>query len=389
MASSTSSGCIASGNQASLQDGSAVFRVLRDEILDGRTRIVGYRFRLEPVGPEGTQDAAARRDALRSDNLAAFVHQRIGIVPISVKDWHAVDFREFASPNTVFHLGLAREDDAAAWQRAVEAIRASGAALALDWTLVESGHAEALGLAELVFVRPSEYSAETLRRIVEELHARYPGTRIAADGIGSWSEYRACLALGAHYGLGNFTATPYVDDELQRQQVLNNVLDNKLVQFYWYRVFECGCESIDRDHQALFAFATDLLNAIMASKPQQKLAEMVDQLLVKATEHFQHEEAVLLAAGYPRLEHHAEVHRELAARAGRLVDDFKAGRAEIGAVFQFLAQDLIVNHMLGADRDFFPLFLQPRKRVVVATLANGKGPACPLPAATPSPRVTL
>lgn len=361
-------------------------RVQRDEVLDGRTRIVGYRFRVVPIdesavapGPE------AKIRALKNDSLATFAQQRLAIVPVSVDEWRSFDFRQFATHNAMFHLGLVPDDGGAArWLHAIEDIRSCGARVALDWALVESDLGELLARADAIFIRPSDYSAGRLGEVIAGVRERYPGANIAADGVGSWTEYRACLNLGVHYCLGGFTATPYQEDETQRLAVLDNVLDNKLVQFYWYRVFECGREEIDHDHQALFGLATDLLNAIISGRSAPKIEELVDGLLARAAAHFAQEEALLQAAGYTNLERHAAIHRQLADKAAHLVTEFKAGRADIGTVFQFLAQDLIVNHMLGADRDFFPLFLRSGlaqvKPAAARTGAKTATPPLPPPA---------
>lgn len=358
-------------------------KVQRDEILDGRTRIVGYRFRVLPIDEAGIPPGAEMKfSALKADGLGSFAQQRMAIVSIGVDEWRMLDYRQFATRNLAFHLAVPPSGvDAEAFRQAVEDIRAGGARVALDWALIESELGGLLELADIIFVRPSDYSTSKLGEVVANLRERYHGVSIAADGVASWDEYRSCLAMGVHYCLGGFTAIPYQEDETVRQSVLDNVLDNKLVQFYWYRVFECGCDEIDNDHRALFALATDLLNAIISGRAAPRITEMVDALLAKAAEHFAQEEAVLAKAGYTRLAEHATIHHHLAEKATRLVSEFKAGHTEIGTLFQFLAQDLIVNHMLGADRDFFPLFAQsagakPGKSNGTST--GAKGTAAPL-----------
>jgi diguanylate cyclase (GGDEF)-like protein len=47
----------------------------------------------------------------------------------------------------------------------------------------------------------------------------------------------------------------------------DDFLDHNLVQLSWRKAFESGHGGIDRDHQALFSIANDLLNAIVSGKP--------------------------------------------------------------------------------------------------------------------------
>jgi hemerythrin-like metal-binding protein len=333
-------------------------RIVRDEVLDGRSRIVGYRFRAEV---EGVASPVDKLNALKEDRLASFAQHRMAIVPISADEWHTLDYQQFAGPNTVFHLALPPDGRPASWMRAVADVRRSGASIALDGAALESSFAEALDFANILFVKPDEYAAADIVRLLAELRARGPGIHIAIDGVRDWREYRGYLDMGADYCLGAFTAVPYERDEAQERKVVESVLNCRLVQFSWYRVFECGQEDIDRDHRALFSLANELLNGIIAGRPPARLHEIIDELLRTAADHFVHEEAALRIAGYAKTDEHAALHRRLADKATRLVGEYKAGKAEIGAVFQFLAEDLIVKHMLGADREFFPVFAAKAK----------------------------
>jgi hemerythrin-like metal-binding protein len=342
-------------------------RIVRDEILDGRSRIVGYRFRAVASGEGEAQPAPLDKlNALKEDRLASFAQHRMAVVPISADEWRTLDYQQFAGPNTIFHVALPHDGRTAAWLRTLEDVKRSGAAVALDGAALESSFADAADFASLMFVRPADYAEGGIARLLDDLRLRGSGAHLAVDGVRSWRDYRAYLDMGAEYCLGEFTATPYERDEVHERTVVESVLNCRLVQFSWYRVFECGHEEIDRDHRALFALANDLLNGIIAGRPAGKMYETVDELLRMAAAHFVHEEAALRIVGYPRTDEHAVLHRSLSDKAAALVADFKAGKAEIGAVFQFLAEDLIVKHMLGADREFFPMFAKQGKAAAAA-----------------------
>ncbi len=339
-------------------------QIVRDEILDGRTRIVGYRFRPAPASAAANRlDPAAKLGALKTDHLANFAEHRLAVVPISAEEWRTLDYRQFVTPNTVFHVTAPADGEApAAWIETLKDIRGSGAGVAVDHKAMAGDMAAALPLSSMVFVRIEDYSARGFGRTLGDLHARHLGICVAVDEVGSWDEYRACLELGAQYCLGGFTATPYHGDVAHERAVIDDVLDCKLVQFLWYRAFECGQEDIDRDHRALFALANDLLSGIVADRDFGRLTESVQSLLGKAKEHFLREEAVLTSVGYPRTAQHAAMHRQLTEKAAHLAAEFGAGRIEIGPVFEFLAHDMIVRHMLGADREFFPFLAAARRR---------------------------
>jgi hemerythrin-like metal-binding protein len=128
----------------------------------------------------------------------------------------------------------------------------------------------------------------------------------------------------------------------------------------WNRAYDSGNEVIDREHQALFEHANDLLAAMLTGRPSEEMGEIVDSFIHDIVQHFQNEEAIFTAAGYPGAIAHADIHRKLSARARKLADHFRNDMLEAGELFQFLAHDLVAKHLLGADRDFFP-YLEVRR----------------------------
>jgi len=69
--------------------------------------------------------------------------------------------------------------------------------------------------------------------------------------------------------------------------------------------------------------------------------------------HFKNEESIFLTAKYPRAAGHIEIHKGLVSHALTLAGKLRAGTLGIGELYSFLAHDLIANHMLSADREFF------------------------------------
>lgn len=133
------------------------------------------------------------------------------------------------------------------------------------------------------------------------------------------------------------------------------------VRLVWHRAFECGHEVIDREHKALFQDSNELLAAILSGRPANETSAIADTLVRDVVQHFQDEESIIAAAGYPGAAKHAALHRNLVNRADALVGQFRAGKANVGELFQFLASDVIAKHMLGADRDFFSYLEKQRQ----------------------------
>ncbi len=143
------------------------------------------------------------------------------------------------------------------------------------------------------------------------------------------------------------------------------------VHLTWSTTYECGHTGIDVQHRQLFGHANNLLAATLSGRPTAELAGLIDPLIRDVVQHFQDEEAVITAAGFPGAAQHAALHRELLNHAAELVDHFHAGGLNVGDLFQFLADDVIAHHLLGADREYFSYLVaeQGTEPSVTPTLA--------------------
>ena len=126
------------------------------------------------------------------------------------------------------------------------------------------------------------------------------------------------------------------------------------LRLVWHRAYECGHAQIDREHQMLFRDVNELLAAILARRSAEETGAIVDTLLGDVARHFQDEESIFAAIGYPGAAKHAAIHRKLIDQAAALIARFRCGESDVGEMFQFLAEDVIAKHMLGADRDYVP-----------------------------------
>lgn len=126
-----------------------------------------------------------------------------------------------------------------------------------------------------------------------------------------------------------------------------------VLQLAWHPSYACGVEPIDKDHMALFACADDLLNAIAFAKPHAELCDKVDFVVQEVVQHFAREEAILAQSQWPGAAQHQEHHRLLVHKAQALAANFRRQAVDSGAVFEFLAQDLIAQHILLGDHHYF------------------------------------
>ncbi len=202
--------------------------------------------------------------------------------------------------------------------------------------------------------------AERLRERIAR--AAYPVERSITASIGaaeclpgeSWEQWfkRADDAL-YQAKAGGRDQVRIAPETPQRLGVGENTSANFL-KLAWHPAYECGHALIDDQHRLLFGDANKILGAILSARPADEVAVEIDILIGDVLQHFEDEEAIITAAGFPAAIEHAKIHRELVDAAAVFVDRFRTGTLSNGEIFQFLAQDVVAKHLLGADREFFP-----------------------------------
>lgn len=144
-------------------------------------------------------------------------------------------------------------------------------------------------------------------------------------------------------------------------------IELRVVRLLWRRHFESGHTLIDAQHRQLFE-SVDRLQDLLAAPDSASLAQLcgsIDQLMAEVTAHFASEEEVLEDLAWPELPAHRLEHRRLAGE----VDALRAALAqqpELGralSLARFMVIDVIANHMLRADRQFYAWLKQAGEAV--------------------------
>jgi c-di-GMP phosphodiesterase len=187
------------------------FVVQRDEILDGRSRIAGYRFVVRGLGSGMRSDAGAAVAALRADNVQLFAERRLALVPLTVQDWYSTTIGELIAANSTFLVASPAPADHAAWLQVLQEVKAAGAHVGLD--AAAASDPAALALADFLLLDFGTYSLANFERLVKALSLSHPQLALAADGITSWPEHRLCQAMGIRYCLGGYAVNPDTEEK--------------------------------------------------------------------------------------------------------------------------------------------------------------------------------
>lgn len=120
----------------------------------------------------------------------------------------------------------------------------------------------------------------------------------------------------------------------------------------WTENNEISVPSVDEQHKILFEILNRLHESVSGGLEQSAVAAVLDDLVEYTVYHFNTEEELFQAVGYPLLQEHKEEHDKLTRQAVELQQQLKAGSATISfEVLDFL-YDWLTDHTTGLDMEF-------------------------------------
>lgn len=177
----------------------------REELLDARNRLCGYRFR--PAG--GIPDSQAEQHflaALADIDLPSFAQRRLALIPITPAAVSVGAHLPLVGRRAYFLIALdqgkAPLDQCLA---ALQAITAAGAQAAVTGLSLAPELAPLLAAAQLALLDLNDCELSHFQRLARNLKNDAPHLELAVDNVPSWPERRMCGAWGIDYCLGPFT----------------------------------------------------------------------------------------------------------------------------------------------------------------------------------------
>lgn len=126
------------------------------------------------------------------------------------------------------------------------------------------------------------------------------------------------------------------------------------LQLVWNANDECGNATIDAEHKYLFEIFNDLPGAIIGKPSKDDCAAILNAVMEEIRQHFYNEEVILEQAKYSSLEEHRTIHTQLYTDANQLIDKLKSNEARLVDVFNFLAFEVVFQHLFIEDKKYFP-----------------------------------
>lgn len=126
------------------------------------------------------------------------------------------------------------------------------------------------------------------------------------------------------------------------------------INIKWKSEWESGSAEIDEQHKELLNFANSLMYISLSNKGDEKAKQMLSILKEKIVEHFELEEKILKRLEVPNYQEHVNTHRYLVDKFVKLNISYEKGEIKPSLLFMFVVDEVIVNHLVEMDTNFFP-----------------------------------
>jgi EAL and modified HD-GYP domain-containing signal transduction protein len=204
----------ASSQRNTGSDAGADTIVVREEIVDARHRLCGYRFIPKALVERRPYPEPHFFEALREERIADFAQRRTAVIPISPDGIVFGRHQALTAPHTFFQIDvrqspLPQEDLVGR----LAALRGSGARTALRGIGLPEELGPLLQETDMLFLDLSGYLMPQLQKIVQELRTAFPSLALTAEGVRSWAEQRMCTSWGFQFCLGDFLSSRDEEEE--------------------------------------------------------------------------------------------------------------------------------------------------------------------------------
>jgi hemerythrin len=126
---------------------------------------------------------------------------------------------------------------------------------------------------------------------------------------------------------------------------------------FWQQEYHTGNTQVDGQHQQIFEIVNALHDAVVTRKNVYTIQELLECLANHTIEHFQTEEALMMAVDYPEYDRHKQTHDHLLSKVDNLLLKFRDRNtaAVTTEITQFLTEWL-AHHIKGEDQKMIQFF---------------------------------
>ena len=143
-----------------------------------------------------------------------------------------------------------------------------------------------------------------------------------------------------------------------------------MTSIQWTPDMSVGVESLDNDHKLLLSLVNQLDEAVRAGRGEEQVAGVLESLLDYTAFHFEREQALMEACGYPDADAHTHTHQVLKTQVMHIRERYLANPDTIHdrEVLAFL-KNWLTSHIMGRDKLYSPFMASRNDAVVEADRA--------------------
>ena len=185
---------------------------------------------------------------------------------------------------------------------------------------------------------------DNIHPIVGEFMASF-GTseRIKAESLKQWMErVNKALFKAQEQGENHIIAAEFEDE-----------LDIKRERIEWKSQWESGNVDIDSQHKELLELVNNLIDIPIIEQNFEKSINELNILIKSLVKHFNYEDEILSNIGYKDYDKHCKIHKNLIGKVFQLKQYYENGELNSSAFFSFIADDVVMGHMINEDLPFF------------------------------------
>lgn len=120
--------------------------------------------------------------------------------------------------------------------------------------------------------------------------------------------------------------------------------------FRWTESYSVNIDSLDRQHQDLFAAINELEQALRAGEGNAAVQKILGKVASYAADHFAAEESLMQKHNFPGLSSHREQHQMFRSKITTLIEDYRASKSGVPVCLLFFLHTWLKDHLLKTDK---------------------------------------
>jgi hemerythrin-like metal-binding protein len=122
--------------------------------------------------------------------------------------------------------------------------------------------------------------------------------------------------------------------------------------FKWDKTYNTGITKIDIQHKVIIKVLNELYNVVMINNKEEKLDDIINELVQYTKYHFNEEEILMKRINFPIEEDHIKKHNDFIEKIKEIIERRKKGDNFIAIDIINFLKDWLIDHILVEDKKY-------------------------------------